>query len=107
LDGQFALLADEEQVAAGNEGARRSVSQAPGKRLEIRHVQLASADVDCSKQRDTGGHAASSRRDACALASSVIDAPDNIRAISSRRSSALSLRTLVRVPSGPWLFSIR
>ena len=38
-------------------------------------------------------HAASSSRAACARASSVTVAPDSIRAISSRRSASVSLRT--------------
>ena len=52
-------------------------------------------------------HAASSSLAAWARASSVTAAPDSMRAISSRRSAASSLRTVVRVPSSPWLFSIR
>ena len=44
-------------------------------------------------------HAASSNFSAWARASSVIDAPDSMRAISSRRSLSSSFRTVVRVPS--------
>ena len=58
-------------------------------------------------QRFLLGHAASVSRAAWARASSVIAAPDSMRAISSQRSSGDSLRTVVRVPSAPWLFSIR
>ena len=52
-------------------------------------------------------HAASSSRAAWARASSVIAAPDSIRAISSRRSSGVSLRTVVRVAPSSCAFSIR
>src|SRR5829696_2176224 len=52
-------------------------------------------------------HAASNNRAACARASSVTAAPDNIRAISSRRSSLSRRRTVVLVPSAPCVFSMR
>src|SRR5690606_33742498 len=52
-------------------------------------------------------YAASISRAAWARASSVIAAPESMRAISSQRSSGESFLTVVRVPSGPWLFSMR
>src|SRR6185503_11318326 len=104
LHRRFLLLAGEQQVAACDEGFGRVQSNFAGDALEILHLELASADVHRAQERDIGRHAASSRREAWARASSVIEAPDSIRAISSRRSSSESLRTVVRVPSAPWLF---
>src|SRR6476661_4002271 len=51
-------------------------------------------------ERDAGflAHAASISFAACARASSVMEAPESIRAISSRLSASSSLRTVVRVP---------
>ena len=53
------------------------------------------------------GHAASNSRAAWARASSVIAAPDSMRAISSRLSSVVSLRTKVRVDPSSCDFSMR
>src|SRR5690348_4272874 len=107
LDYRFALFAVEQQVAAGDKGSRTFEAEVGGHPLEIVHLKNASANVHRPKQCDIGHHAALSRREACARASSVIEAPESIRAISSRRSSAESLRTVVRVPSDPCVFSIR
>src|SRR4051794_17110153 len=102
------MIAGEKQVAAGNVGSSILEPELSGDVLEVGHLERALADqVHAAQQGDIRSHAASSRRVACARASSVTDAPDSIRAISSRRSSAESLRTVVRVPSPPWLFSIR
>ena len=107
LQRRLALLASEQEIAAGDIGPGLLESEPGCDVPQILHLQLTLAEIHSAKQCDIGRHAASSRREACARASSVTDAPDSIRAISSRRSSALSLRTWVRVPSGPWLFSIR
>jgi hypothetical protein len=105
---RLALVAPKKEIAARDIGTCRLKAEPIGDGLEVRHPERALADqIHAAKQRDVRSHAASRRREAWARASSVIDAPDSIRAISSRRSSAESLRTVVRVPWASWHFSIR
>src|SRR3569833_3893176 len=97
----FGEIARKQKIAACDVGADVCEAEIDCDSLEIVHDELAAADIHRPKQRRVTGHAASSSRAAWARASSVIEAPERMRAISSRRSSTLYLRTLVRVPSPP------
>ena len=99
----------EQQIAAGDEGARRSRAPASSAiRLEVGHLQLAPADVHRPQQRNIGW-------------SCRVQQPRRLRPrlVGDRRARqhardllaplvvARACGRVVRVPSAPWLFSIR
>src|SRR5438045_4254178 len=68
----------------------------------IKSMQCECLGGDCwpadggKNDKNSDHHAASNNLAACARASSVTEAPESMRAISSRRSASFSLRTVVR-----------